>query len=124
MSINLKRAAPLAFAAFAVFAGSAFAADVAASSVPSATGYYNAPPTIVQGNPMTADERITGDVVDALAQDPRLVGKIGVETDQGIVTLTGRLTDTMQLEWAEDDAQGVSNVNDVDDEITPSVGRF
>jgi osmotically-inducible protein OsmY len=88
-------------------------------SAPTASGNNDAPPIIVQGRRLSPDERITAQVVDALSNDSRLSGRIGVETSRAVVTLTGRLTDPVQIGWAEDDALGVAHVTDVNTEIRP-----
>ena len=93
--------------------------------VPSATTvYYEEPPIVVQAPPVTSDEAINADVVDTLASDPRLSGRIGTDTFNGNVTLNGRVGTPFQAQLAEQDARSVDGVNDVDNRIRPVVGGF
>ncbi len=98
MKLRAKYLAPLALATLASTAAAAFAQDTViiyttprtADSyyVPDATDYYYeapvvnyyAPPIRVYRRRATEDQLITQDVVDELANDPRLSGRIGVET--------------------------------------------
>jgi osmotically-inducible protein OsmY len=84
----------------------------------------DSPPTIVQGSRSSPEELIKGQVIDALSNDSRLSGRVGVETDRDAVTLTGRLDNPMQIEWAEEDALSVAHVSNVNNEISPSVGGY
>ena len=54
--------------------------------------------TTVYGQRRSEDEFITEDVVKALAAEPRLSGKIGVETYRRVVTLTGRVSTQGQVD--------------------------
>jgi len=54
--------------------------------------------TTVYGERRTDDEFITDDVVKALAAEPRISGKIGVETYRRVVTLTGRVSTQGQVD--------------------------
>lgn len=86
--------------------------------------YYQAPSSIiVEAPPLTADQAITGDVVDLIASNPRLSGRIGVETYDGKVELTGRVASPRQAELAERDARSVDGVRDVRNELRTSLSR-
>lgn len=54
--------------------------------------------TTVYGQRRTEDQFITDDVVKALAAEPRLSGKIGVDTYRRVVTLTGRVSTQGQVD--------------------------
>jgi len=89
---------------------------------PSTTTVYYEPPVIVQA-PRSTDEAINDDVVDTIASDPRIAGRIGVDTFRGDVTLNGRVGTPIQAELAERDAKSVDGVNDVTNRIRPVVGE-
>lgn len=54
--------------------------------------------TTIYGERRSEDEFITDDVVKALASEPRISGKIGVETYRRVVTLTGRVSTQGQVD--------------------------
>jgi hypothetical protein len=83
---------------------------------------YAEPPITVSISPEDRDTLINKDVVDAISADSRLSGKIGVETYRQVVTLTGRVSNPMQAERAEQIARGVTDVNDVQNLIRARVG--
>ena len=68
------------------------------------------------------DARITDDVVDVLATNPRLSGNIGVYTDDRTVHLTGRVTTPGQADLASRDAMSVDGVREVRNELRTRVG--
>ena len=71
---------------------------------------------------LTVDQRIQADVIDLLARNPNLSGKIGVVSADAVVTLTGWTT-TSGMAWrAGRDARGVMGVRHVVNEIRPKVG--
>jgi hypothetical protein len=84
--------------------------------------YAAEPPINVTITPEDRDTLINNDVVNALSTDPRLSGKIGVETYRQVVTLTGRVTDPLQAEHAGQIARGVTDVNEVQNLIRARVG--
>ncbi len=88
---------------------------------PSTTVIYNAPPLIVTA-PRPTDAQINQDVVDTLAADPRLSGRIGVETRDRDVELSGVVTTEGQALHAERDAKSVYGVRNVHNEITSRMG--
>jgi len=83
---------------------------------------YAEAPINVTITPQDRDTLINNDVVNALSTDPRLSGKIGVETYRQVVTLTGRVTDPLQAEHAGQIARGVTDVNEVQNLIRARVG--
>ena len=54
--------------------------------------------TTVYGERRSEDQFITDDVVKALAAEPRISGKIGVDTYRRVVTLTGRVSTQGQVD--------------------------
>ena len=54
--------------------------------------------TTIYGERRSEDEFITGDIVKALAAEPRISGKVGVETYRRVVTLTGRVSTQGQVD--------------------------
>ena len=77
---------------------------------------------IVTAPPLSENQAITRDVVDTLAADPRLSGRIGVETRNNVVELSGRVTTPGQVRIAERDAKSVPGVRDVQSLLRSSVG--
>jgi hypothetical protein len=83
---------------------------------------YEEPPITVTAPYMTEDQRITGNVVEVLADDPRLSGRIGVETRDNDVTLSGVVTTPGQARRAARDAQAVYGVRNVTNDLGTRVG--
>lgn len=82
------------------------------------------PAITIEQQRLTLDERIQGDVMDLLARNPNLSGRIGVVTKDQVVTLTGYTT-TSGMAWrAGRDARGVQGVRHVVNEIRPRVGAI
>jgi hypothetical protein len=73
---------------------------------------------------LTADQRIQADVMDLLARNPNLSGKIGVVSQDRVVTLTGWTATSGQAWRAGRDARGVEGVRHVVNEIRPRVGAI
>jgi hypothetical protein len=71
---------------------------------------------------LTVDERITLDVMDALRRNETLSGKVGVESHDQVVTLSGWLMSNGQVMRANRDARSVDGVRYVVNEIRPKVG--
>jgi hypothetical protein len=80
------------------------------------------PAIIVEDRRLTLDERIRADVMDRLAQNPRLSGRIGVESEGAVVRLSGYTSTVGQARHAGRDARGVVGVRYVRNEIRPRVG--
>lgn len=83
---------------------------------------YEAPAITIEGSRLTEDQRITDDVVGVLANDPYLSGRIGVETRNQDVNLTGSVTTPGQVRRAVRDAKSVWGVGNVTSELRPKVG--
>jgi BON domain len=83
---------------------------------------YTEPPITVTISPQDRDTLINKDVMDALANEPNLSGKIGVETNNQVVTLSGRVGTTGQVDRAGRIARGVTDVNEVQNLLHARVG--
>jgi osmotically-inducible protein OsmY len=70
------------------------------------------------------DELLRNAVMDRLASDRMLGGKVGVEAYRHTVSLTGRVTTTGQVERAESIARGVHGVYRVNNSLTARVGMI
>jgi hypothetical protein len=70
------------------------------------------------------DELLRNAVMDRLSADPRLAGRIGVESFRHVVSLTGRVTTRAQVDRAETLARSVRGVRDVDNRLTSRVGMI
>jgi osmotically-inducible protein OsmY len=71
---------------------------------------------------LSEDERIQSVVMDALQNSGPLTGKIGVESHQSVVTLTGWTNTVGQAERAGRYARGVTGVKTVQNLIRARVG--
>ena len=84
------------------------------------TVYYDAPITVYGYR--NDDDRITSDVIGQIATDPRISGVIGVQTENNVVTLDGRVTTPGQARRAEMDAHSVDGVAEVQNQLRTRVG--
>jgi osmotically-inducible protein OsmY len=66
-----------------------------------------------------SDDHIQSMVMDKLAANPRLTGRIGVTTRDAVVTLSGWTLTAGQAFRAEADARNVSGVRSVRNDIRP-----
>jgi hypothetical protein len=82
---------------------------------------YESSPIIVEA-PRTEDQRITNDVVNTLANDPYLSGRIAVQTYERDVNLSGSVTTPGQVRRAVRNAKSVWGVENVTNELRPRVG--
>jgi hypothetical protein len=147
----MKRAIHVCAAIAALAALPSFADDIVeVYRTPTTTYYYTAPPTyyytepartyyypepavtttttyvedpIVVTAPRDTDAAITDDVAYAIASDPRISGRIGVDTYRGEVSLSGRVTTPGQADRAESAARSVDGVADVHNYLNTRVGR-
>lgn len=71
---------------------------------------------------LTPDQRIQADVIDLLARNPNVSGKIGVVAEDAVVTLTGFTATSGQAHRAARAARGVDGVREVLNHIRPRVG--
>jgi len=79
------------------------------------------PPITIEERRLTLDERIQGNVMDVLLSQ-NLSGKIGVESQDAVVTLTGYTTTVGQAQRAGRYAASVEGVSAVQNQIRPRVG--
>jgi osmotically-inducible protein OsmY len=84
----------------------------------------NAPSIEVTAPPLTQDQAINRDVVEILQNNPRLTGKIGVETRDREVTLTGVVVTPGQVYLAANDARSVEGVRYVYNQLRSKVGYY
>lgn len=93
--------------------------------------YYLVPgtTTVVADDPVVVygyrddDARITHEALDNIAADPWINGIVGVETNDSVVTLDGRVSTPGQALRAERDAR-VDGVSEVQNRIRASVGMY
>ena len=79
-------------------------------------------PIVVTSPRLTQDELINQQVVEALAGDARLSGRIGVQTLDQEVELSGIVTNASQSRRAEQDAMGVYGVRHVRNTLATRIG--
>lgn len=129
MNTQSRIAALLVSATSAAFAVPAHAAQALVTGTAPAASYQlamaeagSAPQIVVTETRGNQDLLITRGVVDALSQDTRLAGRIGVETLDGDVELSGIVTTAGQSRQAERDAMSVSGVRHVHNELATRIG--
>ena len=81
------------------------------------------PPITVEERRLSEDERIQAEVMEKLANNPRLSGKIAVEARDSEVWLSGYTATAGQAWHAARDAGSVKGVRYVHNEIRPRVGH-
>lgn len=86
--------------------------------------HYSLPAMSVTAPRLSEDERLRNAVMDRLAADSHIHGLIGVESYRNVVSLTGRVTTTLQKERAETIARGIGGVRDVNNYLTARVGSI
>jgi len=79
-------------------------------------------PITVEERRLSEDERIQAQVMDRLANAQRISGKIGVESHDAVVTLTGYTSTAGQAYRAGREAGSVMGVKYVQNEIRPRIG--
>jgi hypothetical protein len=79
-------------------------------------------PITIEDRRMSLDERIQSDVMDKLAASPNISGKIGVESKDAVVTLTGYTSTTAQAYRAGRYAGSVEGVKYVQNDIRGRIG--
>jgi len=89
---------------------------------PATTVTYVEPSITVTEQRLPEDVRITNNVIDAIADDPYISGRIAVETYDNDVTLSGSTTTPGQARRAARNAYGVAGVRSVSNELRPRVG--
>jgi hyperosmotically inducible protein len=84
---------------------------------------YSEPSVTVTAPRLSNDELMRNAVMDRLASDTRLSGRIGVEAYQHTVSLTGRVGSRIQVERAGTIARSVDGVLDVNNELRARMGE-
>jgi hypothetical protein len=92
------------------------------TAAPVANSNASQPPITIEDRRLTLDERIQANVMDMLAQAPNLSGKIGVESRDAVVTLTGYTTTSGQVYRAGKYARSVDGVKYVQNDIRARIG--
>ena len=80
------------------------------------------PRITIEQRRLTLDERIQLDALERLAAARNISGKIGVETQGAVVTLTGYTVTAAQGQRAERIVRGVEGVREVDNRIRARIG--
>ncbi len=80
------------------------------------------PVLTITAQSMALDQRIQNDVINVLANNPNLSGKVSVTAKDRVVNLSGQLYTAGQVYRAGRDAAGVTGVKYVVNEIRPMVG--
>ena len=80
------------------------------------------PRIMVEKPRLTQDERIQAQVMDKLAANSHLSGKIGVVSQDSVVTLSGWTRTAGQAWHAERDARSIVGVKYVQNQIRPRIG--
>ncbi|HXS51477.1 MAG TPA: BON domain-containing protein [Usitatibacter sp.] len=83
---------------------------------------YEEPRVEINAPRLSEDELLRNAVMDRLANDRALAGKVGVEAYRHTVSLTGRVTTTGQIERASTLARSVDGVWRVDNYLLARVG--
>lgn len=141
MKATMKIAAPLMLATTAALAATGYSVQSSVThpyAAPGATESIAAPATAPAPAPaietqaqsrveitaprLSEDELLRNAVMDRLANDRGLAGKVGVETYRHTVSLTGRVTTTGQVERAASLARSVDGVWRVDNYLLARVG--
>ena len=85
-------------------------------------GEVIAPPVIIEEKRLTLDERIQGEVMDRVARMEHVSGKVGVESHDAVVTLTGYTSTAGQAHRVGREAGRVEGVRAVDNQLRGRVG--
>jgi len=103
-----------------LLAGVAALCGVAMPAIPLAQSTSG--PVIVEERRIPSDEVLTAMVVERLAANGRLEGRIGVESRDAVVTLTGWTRTEGQAWLAELETRRVAGVSYVHNQIRPRMG--
>ena len=83
---------------------------------------YVEPPIIVTAPYLTEDQAITSEVMDRIATDGGISGRVGVDTFNNKVTLSGRVGTPWQADKAQRHAQNTPGVREVNNELRSRIG--
>ena len=90
-------------------------------AVPETTTVYYGDATTVYGY-RNDDDRITSEVIGNIAADPNINGIVGVQTENSVVTLDGRVSTPGQALRAGYDAHRADGVSEVQNRLRTRVG--
>jgi hypothetical protein len=93
-----------------------------AAAIPAPDRPYARTGIIIEERRLSEDERIQSAVMDKLANNSRLSGKIGVEAHNAVVRLSGYTITAGQAYRAGRDAGSIMGVKYVQNEIRPRIG--
>ena len=79
-------------------------------------------PIVIEQKAMTLDERIQSQVMERIAGMSNASGRIGVESHDAVVTLTGYTVTAAQAHRVERTARSVDGVRAVDNQIRARIG--
>ena len=99
----------------------AYAEPGTVTYVAPSTVTYVEPPIVVTA-PYSEDQAITDDVMDRIASDGTIHGRVGVDTYQNVVTLSGRVNTPWQAEKAQSHAMNTPGVREVNNELRSRIG--
>ena len=88
----------------------------------SATPGYVGPATVITGSRSAEDQAINADVMERIANDPQISGRVGVDTQRNVVTLSGRVATTVQADRAARHAMRTPGVREVDNQLRSHPG--
>ena len=83
---------------------------------------YVGPATIVTGSRSAEDQAITAAVMDRIRADELISGRVAVDTQRNIVTLSGRVATAVQADRAAWHAMRTSGVREVDNQLRAHPG--
>jgi osmotically-inducible protein OsmY len=89
---------------------------------PASAVTYVEDPIIVTAPYMTEDEAITSEVMDRIYNDPGITGRVGVDTFNNVVTLSGRVGTPWQADKAVRHAQNTPGVREVNTQLMSRIG--
>ena len=87
-----------------------------------ASPQYVGPATVVTADRSAEDKAITAAVINRIAADPLISGRVGVDTQRNIVTLTGRVATPVQADRAKWHAMRTAGVREVDNQLRSHAG--
>ena len=88
----------------------------------SPSAQYVGPATVVTANRSAEDQAITVAVIDRIAADPLISGRVGVDTQRSVVTLSGRVATPVQADRAARHAMRTMGVREVDNQLRSHAG--
>jgi len=78
--------------------------------------------TVVTAQRSAEDQAITVAVIDRISTDPLISGRVGVDTQRNVVTLSGRVATAVQADRAARHAMATKGVREVDNQLRSHPG--